>query len=205
MKRMANHIEWHGALILFAFVTLAINLEKGHANVAVVIGILGFLLFVASCRSAYLYKSTALLDRYDERFFERMRKERKGAAKFLLGEKFDDPEGPTGEDDLEDVLDFFESPLAEQVNKGVLGANEVYDMFYHWVRLYYQSPITQQYLEKYYKQEPAAWGCLRELYGRLLEIERKTIRQRKGSCSAEDLKLSSDELAKYLRQEARLR
>jgi hypothetical protein len=205
MKRWANHVEWHGVLIFFAFITLAINSIKNHPYLAIAIGIIGLLLFWASARSAYLYKSTTLLERYDERFFERMTAARKGAAQFLLGEKPDEPDGPTGEDDLEDVLDFFESPLAEQVSKGVIDANDVYDKFYHWIRIYYQSPVTQQYLENYYKEEPAAWGCLRDLYGALLTIEQHTVQKDKGSCSLDDLQLTVEELTKYLKQETRLR
>src|SRR5713101_4273333 len=122
MKKLLNHIEWHAALILFAFSTLAVNLYEKHPYVALGIGVIGLLLFLASARSAFLYKSTSLIDRYDERFFCKMTKERRGAARFLLEEKPEDADGPTGEDDLEDVLDFFESPLSTGLEDGTIDA-----------------------------------------------------------------------------------
>ena len=203
MKWLSNHFEWHAALIIFAFATLVGN-WKNHPCVIAAIGIPGFVLFLASARSAYLHKSTALLDQYDQRF-DRMRLERKGAAKFLLEERPEAPDGPTGEDDLEDVLSFFEAPLASQLKEGQISARLVHEYFYHWVRLYYQSPVCQRYIKHYRTRESEAYSKLRDLYGKLQDIEMRAIRRDKGECKAEDYTLTDEELKTYLRQEATLR
>jgi hypothetical protein len=204
MKKLLNYIEWHAALILFAFTTLAMN-WKGPLWASIVVGIAGFALFLASCRSAFLYKSTALIDRYDERFFCKMTKERRGAARMLLGQPPESPDGPTGEDDLEDVLDFFEAPLAASLKDGTVSARRIYDVFYDWVRSYYQSPVAQKFLQDYQNWQPAAYTALRGLYGTLQEIERKEIISKTGKCAASNLKLSPEDLEKCLRKEAHLR
>jgi hypothetical protein len=205
MRSLANYIEWHAALILFAFGTLAVNWKTDRPGLAVAIGIVGLLLFVASARSAYLYKSTALIDKYDERFFDKMRAERRGAARFLLGQQPETQNGPTGEDDLEDVLSFFEAPLASQLKAGQISAELTYDYFYHWVRLYYQSPVCQQYIERYCREEAASYSDLRDLYGKLQEMEKAAIERKKRPCKAEDYRLTPEKLKEYLEQEARLR
>jgi hypothetical protein len=61
-----------------------------------------------------------LLDKYEERFFEKMEGKRKHAAQFLLGEN------PDGAGDLEDVLDFLEAPLARKFNSGEINPFETY-------------------------------------------------------------------------------
>ncbi len=205
MKKLLNHIEWHAALILFAFSTLAVNLYEKHPCLALAIGVIGLLLFVASARSAFLYKSTALIDRYDERFFCKMTKERRGAARFLLGEKPEDVDGPAGEDDLEDVLDFFEAPLASSLKDGTVSARRLYDVFFDWARLYYESPKAATFIEDYQKWQPSAYGGLRDFFGVLQQIEEKETISKRGKCAIADLKLTPGQLEQCLRKEARLR
>lgn len=130
------------------------------------------------------------------RFFERMEGKRKSAAQFLLGENQD------GSGDLEDVLDFFEAPLARKVNSGEINPFEAYSYFYHWVNLYWQA--AQKYIEVYRQDEPAAWGSLKDLHQKLSDYEKAEIkRDTRKQASDDDLVLKPEKLEKYLRQEVR--
>lgn len=125
MKRFFGHLEWQSVSIFFGFIMLAVTLRKTEEIwLAVFVGFIGLALLYCSARNAYVHKSTALIDKYDERFFDKMRAERKAAARFLLGEKPEDEKGPTGQDDLEDVLDFLEAPLAKKLEAGMIDAEQ---------------------------------------------------------------------------------
>src|ERR1043166_8242958 len=132
----------------------------------------------------------ALVDKYEERFFERMKDERELAAKFLLGERSDSGE-------LEDVLDYFEAPIAEKVEAGEVDAERIYNVFYHWVRLYWQA--SRRFVEKYRREEPAAWGNIKTLYKIISEFEKRTLERKLGRrVTDEDLKLTPEKLDEYL-------
>jgi hypothetical protein len=197
-KRSFQHIEGQHVGILFGFITLGTALYKEHGiwlSLAVVF--VGLVLVWSAARNAYTAKSTALVDKYDERFFEKMSRERRSAAVFLLGEN-------SNGDELEDVLDFFESPIAKKVSDGCIDAEQIYDTFYHWIRLYYQA--SHKFIEEYRKDEPAAYTNLAELYAQTSKCEEKEIEKELGrKCKLEDLLLSQEDLTKYLRQEANLK
>jgi hypothetical protein len=138
VKRLFQHIGAEHVGILFGFITLGIALYKEYGIwISLAVAIVGLVFALSAAHNAYIAKSTALVDKYDERFFENMRRERRSAALFLLGED-------SSSDELEDVLDFFESPIAKKVEEGSIDAEQVYDTFYHWIRLCYQVADPRQ-------------------------------------------------------------
>ncbi len=197
-KRIFQHIEVSHVGIFFGFVTLGVALLKDYGiGICLLIAIVGLVLSLFAAHNSYIAKSTALVDKYDERFFEKMSRERKSAALYLLGEN-------PSSDELEDVLDFFESPIAKKVSAGCIDAEQVYDTFYHWIRLYHQA--SQKYLEKYREREPSAYTSLGELYAQTSAYEKREIENETGrECKLKDLLLSPEDLTTYLRQEANLK
>jgi len=163
-----------------------------------------------AAHNSYNKQSNALIDKYGERFVDKMRRERKGAAKCLLGEPAD-PNGPTGEDDLEDVLDFLEAPIAAKLDAGAVHTEQVYEVFYHWIRLYFLA--SKSYVDKYREEEKqsAAYSGLAEPFAKTSELELKKMYEaalKKGEqkkFTAKDYMLSKEKIREYLRAEARLR
>jgi hypothetical protein len=197
-KRLFGHVEVAHVGVLFGFFTLGTAMYKDFGVfISIMVAIVGLLLVYGAARNAYIAKSTALLDKYDERFSEKMVRERKAAALFLLGENSDG-------DELEDVLDFFETPIARKVSDGSVDAEQIYETFYHWIRLYYQASL--KFIEEYRKREPAAYSSLANLYAETAKYEQKEIEKKLGrKCKLEDLLLSEENMKMYLRQEANLK
>lgn len=100
-KRVFQHIQVAHVGVLFGFVTLGIAVQKDHGTAFMLVVVaVGLVLALSAAHNAYIMQSTALVDKYDERFFEKLGRERRSAALFLLGEN-------SNSDELEDVLDFF--------------------------------------------------------------------------------------------------
>jgi hypothetical protein len=197
-KKVFRHIEVAHVGVFFGFITLGIALHKDYGiGIPLAVVVVGGLLAWSAARNTYQKNSTVLVDKYDERFSEGLKRQRRSAALFLLGEN------PSG-DELEDVLDFFESPIAEKVSDGSIDTEQIYSVFYHWIRLYYQA--SQKFREEYRKGEPAAYTNLAELYDQTSKFERLEIeKELERKCKLEDLLLSQEELTKYLQQEANLK
>ena len=191
VKRIFQHVEGAHFGVLFGFIGIGVALLKDYGLCALVtMVVVGILLALSAAHNAYVAKSTALVDKYDERFFEKMSRQRKSAALFVLGEN-------PNADELEDVLDFFESPIASKVKEGAIDAKQVYEIFYHWVRVYYEA--SQTFIAEYRKSEPAAYTGLSGLYEELSVCEKKEIGTDK------DLRLTPERLKEYLQQEANLK
>ncbi len=198
LKRIIIHIEWPIIIGIWGFFTVIVVInDKEYPLIFIIfITILGIICTALAAYNSYRHKSTALLDKYEEIFCGRMESKRKSAAQFLLGNNQD------GSYDLEDVLNFFEAPLARKVNSGEIDPFEAYSYFYHWLKLYWQA--AQKYIEDYRKYEPAAWVSLKALYEELSNYEKAEIKRDSGKqCSNNDLVFKSDKLRIYLRQEAR--
>jgi hypothetical protein len=207
-KRIWYAVEWQGPTAFFAFCGLALALHReGYTLFPVVFALIGFGLVWLAAVNTYHKQSVALMDKYDERF-AKMTDERKGAANFLLKRPSQDPNGPTGEEDLEDVLDFFEAPLATKLNDGAIGAEQVHDFFYHWIRMYFQA--SKGYIDDY-RAEPGqkeAYKKLSDLYALTSEIELQGMREDaepNQTITVKDLILNQTQLTEYLESEARLR
>ncbi|MGB8993111.1 MAG: hypothetical protein WCD80_13740 [Desulfobaccales bacterium] len=199
IKRIVRYVDWPGVMGLLGFLSLAlVSLSRGYPSYFVfTLSLIGLVLVWFAARNSYNQKSTALVDKYEERFFERMKIERKSAAQYLLGEQAESGE-------LEDILDFFQTPIAEKVISGEIDERQVYSLFYHWIRLYWEA--GQKYIEDYRKGEPAAWESLKTLYDRMSTIEKAEVERDLGRrCTDQELVLTPEKSIKYLQQEARLK
>ncbi|HMD96221.1 MAG TPA: hypothetical protein VKM93_02670 [Terriglobia bacterium] len=150
-KRIGQHIDFSGVMSYAAFATLATALyQRGYPIwFAIVMAAIGIGMALLAAHNSYVQKSTALVDKYEERFIERMESKRKSAALFLLGQQ-------SNGDDLEDVLDYFESPIAEKVISGAVDAEQIYEVFYHRIRLYWQA--GEVFIAKYRETNPPHGG-----------------------------------------------
>ena len=198
LKRIFQHVDLGHVGVFFGFVSLGVALLKDYGFwICLAVWVVGLFLALSAAHNSYVSKSTALVDKYEEIFFRKMNRERKSAALFLLGEN-------PNADELEDVLDFLESPIAKKIADGSIDAEQVYDTFYHWIRLYHQA--SHKFLQEYRKDEPAAYTSIGELYAQTSHYEKKEIEQELGrECKLEDLLLNQEDSAKYLRQEANLK
>ncbi|MEI6816968.1 MAG: hypothetical protein WCL14_10190 [Bacteroidota bacterium] len=135
-----------------------------------------------SCRLRVSLGIETLL-KYEEKFdSNEFKKLRSIAATSLLTRKPDD--------DIEDVLDFFET-IGKLVSIKVLNKEMVWNTFYHWVVIYYQS--SEEYINDKRKVKPVIYVEFVKLYKTLTAIERK-----EGIGNKEIIVLSEDELKKYL-------
>jgi hypothetical protein len=198
VKRVFQYVEVAHVGVFFGFISLGVALLKDYGFwTCLAVWVVGGALAISAALNSYTSKSTALVDKYEEIFFRQMIRERKSAALFLLEEN-------PNSDELEDVLDFFESPLAKKIADGCVDARQVYDTFYHWIRLYHQA--SPKFRQAYRKDEPAAYTSIADLYARTSKYEEKQIAQALGrKCKLEDLFLNQEDLTKYLRQEANLK
>ena len=201
IKRTGQNFEWPSLIGLWAFCTLAImSLDRNYPLYFVItLAAVGIFLTILAAHNTYRQKSNALIDKYEEKFFERMKQERKLAAQYLLG-KINESDG------LEDILDFFEALIARRVITGEIDAFQIYSNFYHWIVLYLQAAKT--FIEDYRKDEPAAWSSLQTLYDRMIEYEKAEIIRDVRKSNDElildkKLALTPHKMQKYLEQEAR--
>lgn len=197
IKRTGQNFEWPSLIGLWGFFTIAImSLAQGYPLYFVVtLAVIGIFFTLLAAHNSHRQKSTALVDKYEEKFFERMKQERRLAAQYLLGRRKESGE-------LEEIMDFFEAPIARKVINGEIDEFQVYCYFYHWIILYLQA--AQKYIEDYRKDEPAAWGSLKTLYDIMITFDKKERKKDTGKkCSTQDLILRPEKLKKYLEQEAR--
>ena len=157
-----------GLVGLFAFVSLGfMALTQSYYFFAIFIIVIGICFVALACHNTYKNKSTELLDRYEERFFIRMKKERRLAAQYLLKKTENSAH-------LKWVLDYLESPIGSKVLKGQIETYGVYEYFRHWIELYWQA--SQEDIENYRKDDPGAWPSLKTLYDTMIAIEKKELK-----------------------------
>lgn len=172
-KGIWQYIGWEGVMAFFGFGTLGTALSKSYSLwFAIIIAIIGFALVILAARNSYKHKSVALVDEYERRFFERMKKERKLASQYLLNVldgKLD--KNDAGSIDLDSILDFFQAPIADKVNSGFIDEEQIYEYFYVWIFMYIQASF--EYIEDYQKYDLSSWAGLKPLYNRMLKIKRK--------------------------------
>ncbi|MGA2515307.1 MAG: hypothetical protein ABSG44_02015 [Thermodesulfobacteriota bacterium] len=170
VKNTWQYFESPGYVGVFGAMTLFyLSVTQGHIYVGLSIIILGiFFGFLASYNSGR-HKSTDLVDEYEERFFIRMKAERKHAAQYLLGEIKNNA-------CLKWVLDYLEAPIAEKVVKEQIDTMQVYSYFRHWIELYWQA--SQKDIQIYRKNDPGAWPTLGKLYNIMITLEKKELGER---------------------------
>jgi hypothetical protein len=173
------------------------SLTQGYPIFALIILLIGLFCVALACYNSYRYKSTELIDRYEERFFVRMKAERKYAAQYLLGEY-------PNSDQLEFVLDYFEAPIADKMLSRLIMESQIYEYFRHWIILYYLA--AQEYIEIYRKNDDVvSWSHLKPLYDRMIELKKQQCEKELGrKCTEKDVIPNQEKLKEYLLQEARL-
>lgn len=201
-RRIYQNIEWPSIIGLSNFCMLGVvALYQGYSLYSfLALAALGLGVAILAAYNGFRQKSLALLDRYEERFFERMEKKRKNAALFLLGQN------PAESGDLEDILDFFQAPIAQKTIDQHLEDREVYSYFYHWIRLYWQA--AKDYVDHYREDEPEAWQDLETLYRIVTDCAERDIEEgikegTRGERKEEEIILSKEKIQRQLEQEAR--
>jgi hypothetical protein len=197
-----QYIEWNGIMAFLGFGTLSAALSKFYpAWFVITLAIIGFVLVLLAARNSYKHKSTALVDEYERRFFERMKKERKLAAQYLLKMLDRKLEGDeSGCVELDGILDFFQAPIADKINAGLIDEEQIYEYFHLWIFLYIHASL--KYIENYRKEDFSSWAALEPLYNRMLSIKRKKEKKIGGN---KDWVLSEGMLRRELNKEASLK
>ncbi len=186
-------------IALFGFTSVAVmSAINGHLWMAFVVAVIGVIVIIVAAYNSYRQRSTELIDKYEERFFIKMKMERKYAAKYLIGEY-------PNSDELEFVLDYLEAPIADKMIYKILIENHVYEYFRHWIIMYYLS--AKEFIENYQdKDDAGSWTHLKPLYERMIELKKHQYKKEVGKEPiAEDVIPGPEKLKEYLQQEARLK
>ncbi len=193
--KMIPSLSWQTWIAIGLILTIFIILEGAYRLVMQKEGeFTQQLNFVQAELEQIRAKSTELVDKYEDRFFVKMKEERKIAAQYLLKLHRNGAS-------LETVLDFLEAPIAVKVNSGEIDAKQVYDYFHHWIFMYWQA--SQYYIKKYRENDPYAWGNLKALYEKMIDLEKQEIASHTGKdCSGDDLTWSKERLLEALEKEA---
>jgi hypothetical protein len=188
LKIFCAHIEWSTASMFIGLGSLVVALGANNwpcwavavAGVAVVV--LGYF----AAHGAYTQKSIDRITQY-ERDFKSLKAERKKAATYLLkkGGK---------ETDVDDVLDFFDSPLGNLTERGYLDEKLVYDFFFEWIRGYWSA--CKEYIEG--QKDRTEWNTFATLYEAVVEIHK-----REPGSDKKEL-LTGDDLREFLEWELEL-
>lgn len=198
IQRTLQNVEWPTLIGLFGFLTLTyMSITQGHPYFALIILIIGVMFVFLAAYNSYRHKSIELVDRYEERFFVKMKQERRLAAQYLLGQY---PECY----ELEDVIDFFEAPIADKVFSREIDEKQVYKYFRYWIILYWQA--AQKHVEEFRKEDPTTWSFFEALYDRMIVLKQQQMEELlNNKCNKQDLILSQEIIKKYLTGEARLK
>jgi hypothetical protein len=97
-----------------------------------------------------------------------MTRERFKAARFCLGKG-------GKQSDVDEVLDFFDSPLGTLTELGFLDDEFVYDFFFEWIRGYWSA--CKDYIEKRRKEDATLWEGMVALHPTVCEIHRREQRK----------------------------
>lgn len=114
-----------------------------------------------AAHGAYTQKSIDRITQYD-RDFKALKSERKTAVTFLLGKG-------GKKTDVDDVLDFFDSPLGNLTGRGYLDEKLVYDFFFEWIRGYWSA--CKEYIES--QSDRTKWNSFASLYEAVVEIHKR--------------------------------
>ncbi len=186
-KKIYEHFELPGLVGLFAFISLGFMALNQHYTLfgysVVGFGVLSVLL---ACYNTHRNKSIELLDRYEERFFIKMKEERKLAAQYLLGQK-------RGSAHFKYVIDFLDSPVASKTVKRQVDVDGVYEYFSHWIQLYWQA--GKEIIQTYHEDDPGAWPSIKTLYDMMVDLDKKKLKDRYNPWTPERLKSALEDEA----------
>ncbi len=141
-------------------------------------------LFLIVAHNSYLQRSIDRVTQYD-RDFRGLMRERFNASRFCLGKG-------GKQYDVDEVLDFFDSPLGVLTERGVLDDELVYDFFFDWIRGYWSA--CKAYIEDKRREDDTLWDGFVALHSTVCAIH-----QRKRKKWAKS-KFKGDELAGFLKK-----
>jgi hypothetical protein len=153
LKIYRANIDWSSASMFIGLGSLAVTLLTNHRPwwLIFVVGFVIIALGFFAARGAYMQRSINRIVKFDTDF-KAMKTERKKAANFLLGK--------SGQKvDVDEVLDFFDSPIGTLMLNGYLDENLVYDFFYEWIRGYWSACST--YIES--QTDKTKWSNFEKL------------------------------------------
>lgn len=185
IKIFCAHIEWSTASMFIGLgalvVALAANGWPSWAFVSVALAVLVLGYFAA--HGAYAQKSIDRVMQFD-RDFKNLKPERNIAAKHLLNKN-----GKAT--DVDDVLDFFDTPLGYLTDRGYLDEKLIYEFFFEWIRGYWSA--CREYVER--REDKTKWINFETLYRVVIEIHK-----REPGSDKKEL-LEGDELREFLEWE----
>ncbi len=197
--RAIKNIFGPETIAFFAFISVAVMTAiQGHPYIALSVVSIGVIIIIVAAYNSYKHRSTDLIDKYEDRFFVRMKAERKYAAKYLIGEH-------QYSDELEFVLDYLEAPIAEKMLTKIIMENQVFEYFRHWIIMYYLA--SKDFIENYQNHHDAgSWTHLKPLYDKMIELKKKEFKKKFGKeATDEDVIPNKEQLKSYLQQEARIK
>lgn len=132
-----------------------------------------------------------LLFKMDDRFDSpEMRITRKLAAEALLKKE--------NLKDAEDVWDFFET-LELMLRRKVLDEEMVWHTFFYWIEGYWYA--SRVYIAAHQEEEPLTYTGFRDLYERVLAIEKRGLEKKRRSYEP----YQPEDIEKFLKEEAALK
>jgi hypothetical protein len=167
-RKYFSHVEWSSATVFISVGSL-VGAMIAYKNFPWYVLAAAILLLVALAavagHNSYVQRSIDRIAQYD-RDFRSMKNERFKAARFCLGKG-------GKQSDVDEVLDFFDTPIGTLNERGFLEDDLVYDFFFEWIRGYWST--CKDYVES--QKDKTNWGNFRKVYLSVSEIHR----QRHGS------------------------
>jgi hypothetical protein len=163
LKILCAHVEWSTASMFIGLGSLVVALGANNWPwwMVAVAGLAAVVVGYFAAHSAYTQKSIDRITQYD-RDFKALKPERKIAVHFLLGRG-------GKKTDVDDVLDFFDSPLGNLTDRGYLDEKLVYDFFFEWIRGYWSA--CKEYIEC--QPDRTKWNSFSVLYEAAIEIHKR--------------------------------
>jgi hypothetical protein len=187
LRKYVAHIEWGSATMFIGIGALAGSLimqSNQHYCLLLVAAFCLIVLFLIAAHNSYLQRSIDRVTQY-ERDFRHLVRERHNAARFCLGKG-------GKQYDVDEVLDFFDSPLGILTERGILDDELVYDFFFDWIRGYWSG--CKAYLDGARREDNTLWEGMVSLHASVCLIHR---RKRKEWALA---KLRGDDLVEFLKK-----
>jgi len=125
--------------------------------------VLLLVLATVAAHNSHWERSIDRVAQYDGEF-RSMTRERFNAARFCLGKG-------GKQYDVDEVLDFFDSPIGTLTELGFLDDELVYDFFFEWIRGYWSA--CNVYIEETRRKDDTLWESMVVLHPAICEIHRR--------------------------------
>ena len=182
IKIFCAHIEWGTASMFIGLGALVVALAANSWPVWAFVSVASAVL-VLGCFAAHGAHTQRSIDRIMQfdRDFKNLKTERKIAAKHLLNK----------DGKIDDVLDFFDTPIGNLTARGYLDEKLVYEFFFEWIRGYWSA--CREYVER--QEDGTKWSNFKTLYRAVIEIHKNEPDSDKKEL------LAGDELREFLEWE----